>query len=164
MRRGLLQHCPRRCRRACAPAGSSSSNSPPATTRREEFGRHFTALGFRAGRAAPHEGCGALEQGAINLVVNCEPEGLAHSFDIVHGGSVCAIGAGRARPGGRRLRGPRRCDIPRFTRPWGRTNGKSPALRAVGGSLLYLVDEASRDAMWARRIPACRCAGPQRTT
>ncbi len=31
-------------------------------------------------------------QGEINLVVNSEPEGLAQSFDRVHGGSVCAIG------------------------------------------------------------------------
>ena len=32
------------------------------------------------------------QQGDINIVMNCEPEGLAHSFDAVHGASVCAIG------------------------------------------------------------------------
>lgn len=32
------------------------------------------------------------QQGGINIVVNSESEGFAHSFDVVHGASVCAIG------------------------------------------------------------------------
>ena len=31
-------------------------------------------------------------QGAINIVVNAEKEGFAHSFNITHGTGVCAIG------------------------------------------------------------------------
>ncbi|MFM5884001.1 MAG: TIM barrel protein, partial [Novosphingobium sp.] len=69
----------------------------------EEFSRYFAALGFAEVGRHRSKSVVRWRQGAINLVVNSEPEGLAHSFDIVHGGSVCAIGlavrpAGRARP------------------------------------------------------------------
>src|SRR5438105_7759491 len=30
-------------------------------------------------------------QGDINIVVNCEKEGFAHSFNITHGSAVCAL-------------------------------------------------------------------------
>lgn len=117
-----------------------------------EFGAMFRALGFAP--VARHRGKDVTRwrQGAINLVVNSEPEGLAHSFDIVHGGSVCAIGlavpdqqAALARAAA--------LDIPRFAQAVGPDEWEIPSLRAVGGSLLYLVDAATRAAMWAHEFP-----------
>ena len=57
------------------------------------LGAVFAGLGLPADRAAPLEGGGrAGSRAAINLVINTEPEGLAHSHQIVHGPSVVAIG------------------------------------------------------------------------
>jgi 4-hydroxyphenylpyruvate dioxygenase len=118
----------------------------------EEFGRFFTALGF--GPVGRHRSKNVVrwQQGAINLVVNSEPEGLAHSFDMVHGGSVCAIGlavedqqAVLARAGA--------LDIQRFEQPTAPDEWAIPAVRGIGGSLLYLVDQASREAMWRDEFP-----------
>lgn len=117
-----------------------------------EFGRFFAALGF--GTAGRHRSKDVVrwQQGSINLVLNSEPEGLAHSFDIVHGGSVCAIGlavddqqAVLNRAGA--------LDIQRFEQSAAPDEWAIPAVRGIGGSLLYLVDEASRAAMWQSEFP-----------
>ncbi|HVL20857.1 MAG TPA: TIM barrel protein [Amaricoccus sp.] len=99
----------------------------------------FTGLGFRpTGRHRSKE-VTRWSQGAINLVINTEPDGLAHSHQIVHGPSVVAIGlrvgdaaAAIARAEGLRMHvyrgeiGPGELDI--------------PAVRGIGGSLLYFTD------------------------
>ena len=92
-------------------------------------------------------------QGAINLVINSEPEGLAHSFDMVHGGSVCAIGLAVPDQAGALARA-EALDIARFAQAVGPDEWEIPSLRAVGGSLLYLVDATTREAMWASEFPA----------
>jgi 4-hydroxyphenylpyruvate dioxygenase len=117
-----------------------------------EFARYFTALGF--GPAGRHRSKEVVrwQQGAINLVVNSEPEGLAHSFDIVHGGSVCAIGLAvndQQAVLGRAVA----LDIQRFEQPVGPDEWAIPSVRGIGGSLIYLVDEASRAAMWDEEFP-----------
>jgi len=52
----------------------------------------LAGLGFR--RAGRHRSKAVTRwcQGDINLVVNREKEGFAHSFNIVHGSAVCALG------------------------------------------------------------------------
>lgn len=100
------------------------------------------------------------KQGPINIIVNCEPEGLAHSFDSVHGASVCAFGVtvedvpaalGRADA----LR------ISRFEQAVAPDEWPIPSVRGVGGSLVYFVDAATREAMWAHEFPhALEAEGP----
>ena len=128
----------------------------------EEFGRFFSALGFAPTARHRSKDVVRWQQGAINLVVNSEPEGLAHSFDIVHGGSVCAIGLAVSDQQGALARA-EALDIPRFAQAVGPEEWEIPSLRAVGGSLLYLVDEASRDAMWAHEFPEAIAGNPPRT-
>ena len=118
----------------------------------EDFGRVFTALGFAPAARHRSKDVTCWRQGAINLVVNSEPDGLAHSFDVVHGGSVCAIGLGVTDTAGALARA-EALDIPRFKSAAGPDEWDIPSLRGVGGSLLYLVDVASRDAMWAHEFP-----------
>lgn len=118
----------------------------------EEFGRFFDALGFVPTARHRSKNVVRWQQGSINLVVNSEPEGLAHSFDIVHGGSVCAIGLAVPDQQGALARA-EALDIPRFTQAVGPDEWEIPSLRAVGGSLLYLVDAASRERMWAEEFP-----------
>ena len=117
-----------------------------------DFGQYFSALGFAPTARHRSKDVVRWQQGAINLVVNSEPEGLAHSFDIVHGGSVCAIGLAVADQQAALARAAA-LDIPRFAQAVGPDEWEIPSLRAVGGSLLYLVDNASRAAMWAEEFP-----------
>lgn len=91
-------------------------------------------------------------QGPVNLVVNCEPEGLAHSFDVVHGASVCAIGVTVPDVSGALARA-EALRIARFEQAIAPDEWPIPNVRAVGGSLLYFVDGATADAMWAHEFP-----------
>jgi hypothetical protein len=63
-----------------------------------QLGHMLQTLGFRADRPPSTQGSDSLAPGDINLIVNCEPEGFAHSYDTVHGASVCAIGVRVADP------------------------------------------------------------------
>ncbi|HEY6868712.1 MAG TPA: TIM barrel protein, partial [Novosphingobium sp.] len=58
----------------------------------DALGAMLRPLGFRPVARHRSKDVTQWAQGDINLVLNCEPEGLAHSFDVVHGASVCAIG------------------------------------------------------------------------
>lgn len=118
----------------------------------ETLGEMLRPLGFRPTARHRSKDVTRWQQGAINIVINCEPEGLAHSFDVVHGASVCAIGlavddvpAALARADFLR--------VPRFTQAAGPDEWPIPSVRAVGGSLLYFVDAATREAMWAHEFP-----------
>jgi 4-hydroxyphenylpyruvate dioxygenase len=58
----------------------------------DEFARLLTGLGFRNTAHHRSKAVSRWTQGAINLVINKEKEGFAHSHYITHGPSVCAIG------------------------------------------------------------------------
>ena len=118
----------------------------------EDFGRIFSALGFAPVARHRSKDVTRWQQGEINLVVNSEPEGLAHSFDIVHGGSVCAVGlavkdqkAAMARAGA--------LEVDDFSQNVAPDEWQIPSVRGVGGSLIYFVDAASGTAMWADEFP-----------
>jgi 4-hydroxyphenylpyruvate dioxygenase len=86
-------------------------------------------------------------QGSINLVVNREQRGFAHSYDIVHGAAICALGLTVPSPDAT-LRRARALDIQRFD-DGARDTAVMPALRGVGGSLVYLMEEGGVDRIWA---------------
>lgn len=109
-------------------------------------------LGFRPTARHRAKDVTRWQQGAINIVVNCEPEGLAHSFDMVHGASVCAIGIAVDDVSGALARADF-LRVPRFEQAVGPDEWPIPSVRAVGGSLLYFVDSATRAAMWAHEFP-----------
>ena len=48
-------------------------------------------LGFRCAGRHRSKDVDLYAQGGINLIVNREREGFAHSFSLLHGPSVCAI-------------------------------------------------------------------------
>ncbi|MFN3613861.1 MAG: bifunctional sugar phosphate isomerase/epimerase/4-hydroxyphenylpyruvate dioxygenase family protein [Rubrimonas sp.] len=106
-----------------------------------DLARLFRAMGFR--RAGQHRTKDVTRhaQGGINLLINTETEGFAHSHFITHGPSVAAICLSVADAGAQMNRaeallaqgfraavGPGELDI--------------PAIRGVGGSLLHFIDEA----------------------
>ncbi|GAB7552473.1 TIM barrel protein [Novosphingobium resinovorum] len=90
-------------------------------------------------------------QGEVNLVVNAEPRGFAQSYRIVHGTSICAIGV-RVNDAQAVMDRAAALGI-RAYRPEGRPGRMAmPALRGVGGSLVYLVEDAGAEALWAREF------------
>jgi 4-hydroxyphenylpyruvate dioxygenase len=86
-------------------------------------------------------------QGSINLVVNREQRGFAHSYGIVHGAAICALGLTVPSPDAT-LRRARALDIQRYD-DGARDAAVMPALRGVGGSLVYLMEGGDVDRIWA---------------
>ncbi len=109
-------------------------------------------LGFRPTARHRSKDVTRWTQGALNIVVNCEPEGLAHSFDVMHGASVCAIGLA-VDDVAQALARAEAFRVTRFDAPSSPDEWPIPSVRAVGGSLLYFVDAASSAAMWAHEFP-----------
>lgn len=118
----------------------------------EILGTMLRPLGFRPTARHRFKDVTRWQQGAINIVVNCEPEGLAHSFDMVHGASVCAIGMAVDDVTGALARADF-LRVPRFEQAVGPNEWPIPSVRAVGGSLLYFVERATSGAMWAHEFP-----------
>ncbi len=103
-------------------------------------------------------------QGAISIIINGEDEGLAHSFDMVHGASVCAIGltVDAVEPV---LERADTLHVARYSQAVAPDEWPIPSLRGVGGSLIYLVDRTTSAAMWAHEFPLPgEPAGPARLT
>ena len=102
----------------------------------------LSALGFR--RAGRHKSKAVTRwtQGGINLVVNREKEGFAHSFNITHGTAVCAIGLEVADATAAFDRATLLLDQP-FRQAIGPGELEIPAVRGVGGSLVYFLDAKS---------------------
>ena len=99
-------------------------------------------LGFA--RAGIHKSKDVVHwrQGDINLVVNREKEGFAHSFNIAHGPSVCAMALRVGDAAATVERAQRLLDQP-FRQAVGPGELNIPAVRGVGGSLLYFLDGKS---------------------
>ena len=118
----------------------------------EALGAMLRPLGFRPTARHRSKDVTRWTQGPANIVINCEPEGLAHSFDVVHGASVCAIGLALDDVPGALARADA-LRIPRFAQAVGPDEWPIPSVRGVGGSLLYFVDADTREAMWAHEFP-----------
>jgi 4-hydroxyphenylpyruvate dioxygenase len=102
----------------------------------------LSSLGFH--RAGRHKSKSVTRwrQGGINLVINTEKEGFAHSFNITHGSAACAIGLKVDNATATFERATQLLDAP-FCQPVGPGELEIPAVRGVGGSLLYFLDSES---------------------
>jgi 4-hydroxyphenylpyruvate dioxygenase len=99
-------------------------------------------LGFAVGGRHRSKDVALYRQGGINLVVNTERAGLAHSVYVTHGTSAYAIGlrvadaqatVARATAMGAQV----------FEQAVAEGELKIPAIRGVGGGVIYFIDEAS---------------------
>nr|AXL06003.1 3-keto-5-aminohexanoate cleavage protein [uncultured bacterium] len=97
----------------------------------EGLGHMLTALGFVPTATHRRKAVTRWQQGDINIVMNCEPEGLAHSFDAVHGASVCAIGL-RVADVPAALRRAELLAVPRFAQAVGPEEMQIPSVKGVG--------------------------------
>jgi 4-hydroxyphenylpyruvate dioxygenase len=113
----------------------------------EALGAMLGALGFAPTANHRNKAVTRWQQGTINIVLNTEPEGFAHSFDIVHGASVCAIGL-RVTDVPAALERARALGIAQFSQAVGPGEMQIPSVRGVGGSLLYFIADGSQANIW----------------
>jgi 4-hydroxyphenylpyruvate dioxygenase len=126
------------------------------------LGELLRTLGFVEAGRHRRKAVTRWRQGDINLVVNCETEGFAHSFDAVHGASVCAIGLRVDAPQAA-LKRARKLQISSFSQAVGPGEFEIPAIRGVGGSLIYFVSNENAASIWDTEFtalaPAEQCTG-----
>jgi 4-hydroxyphenylpyruvate dioxygenase len=109
----------------------------------DELARFIAGLGFRNVAHHKSKAVSRWAQGAINLVINKEKEGFAHSHYITHGPSVCAIGLKVDSAAATLDRAEKLHDTP-FRQKVGPGELEIPAVRGMGGSLLYFLDPTSK--------------------
>jgi 4-hydroxyphenylpyruvate dioxygenase len=106
------------------------------------FENLVTSLGFAKSGQHVSKAVSRFSQGAINIVLNAETAGFAHSFNITHGTGVCAIGLRVSDAPATLARAQSLLDNP-FRQPVRPGELDIPAVRGLGGSLVYFIDPAS---------------------
>src|SRR3981189_1016547 len=104
----------------------------------------FSQLGFRKTGSHRSKDVGRWSQGNIELVINCEPDGFAHSHYITHGPGVCAI-AIDVGDAGKTMKRAEALNAHTFYQPVGPGELEIPAIRGVGGSLLYFLEAVGKN-------------------
>jgi 4-hydroxyphenylpyruvate dioxygenase len=108
-----------------------------------EFIALVEGLGFhRAGRHRSKE-VDLYAQGEINLIVNHEREGFAHSFSLLHGPSVCAL-ALRVDSIEKALERASALECQSYVGKIGPGEATVPAVAGVEGSLIYFIGADDR--------------------
>jgi 4-hydroxyphenylpyruvate dioxygenase len=107
-----------------------------------ELAKLFAGLGFRKVGEHKSKAVARWSQGAINLVLNSDKEGFAHSHQLSHGPSVCAMCLKVNDATATLDRAEKLHDTP-FRQAVGPNELEIPAVRGLGGSLLYFVDPKS---------------------
>ena len=143
----------RRQRRAEPPLGGFVPSPPAPRVEHVEFiefaigeGGHqaFVALieglGFHFAARHRSKDVDLYRQGAINIVINREREGFAHSFTMLHGPSVCAL-ALQVDSVERALERARAMECPTYLGKIGPGEVMIPAVGGVEGSLIYFIDD-----------------------
>ena len=102
----------------------------------------FQLAGKHRSKAVEH-----WSQGSIDLVVNYESKGFARSHYAMHGSAVCAL-AMQVDDVGRTMARAEGLKTPVFRQPVGPGELEIPAVRTVGGSLLYFVTGQGEN--WSR--------------
>ena len=104
-----------------------------------ELGALLKVLGFREAGRHVSKDVALHRQGEINIVINTEREGFAHSSFVVHGTSAYAIGL-KVEDAAATVQRARALDAEIFDQPVGPGELAIPAIRGVGGGLIYFLD------------------------
>jgi 4-hydroxyphenylpyruvate dioxygenase len=140
-----------------AAKGSTASLEPKAQSRGVGFlefavneakagdlARLFSQIGFRKTGQHRSKAVERWSQGKVELVINCEPDGFAHSHYITHGPGVCAIALDVDNASHTMARA-EALKARTFYQPVGPGELEIPAIHGVGGSLLYFLDVAGKN-------------------
>lgn len=99
----------------------------------------FSALGFHRSGEHRSKSVTRWSQGGINLIVNTEKDGFAQSHAIMHGPGVCALALRVANVEATMVRA-RALKDTTFEQSVGPGEMEIPAIRGVGGSLIYFTE------------------------
>ena len=124
------------------------------------LGRLFEQMGFTAVARHRSKAVTHYRQNDINFIVNAEPRSFAQTFAGAHGPSVCAIAFRVADAGPAYARALELGAEPHPV-PVGPMELNIPALRGIGGSLIYLVDRASNPSIYDVDFVALEDAGAE---
>jgi 4-hydroxyphenylpyruvate dioxygenase len=102
----------------------------------------FAALGFREAGRHRSKDVTLLRQGDISIVINSERAGLARSSFLTHGTSAYAIGL-RVENAADAVKRAHALGVETYEQPVGPGELLIPAIRGVGGGLIYFVDGVS---------------------
>ena len=105
------------------------------------LGRLFEQMGFRAVARHRSKAVTHYRQNDINFIINAEPKSFAQTFAGEHGPSACAL-AFRVRDAGSAYERALELGAEPYQAPVGPMELNIPAIRGIGGSLIYLVDRA----------------------
>ena len=101
----------------------------------------FEGLGFVCMARHRSKDVDLYRQGGVNLVVNHDREGFAHSFNTLHGPSVCAIALDVDSVKAAQERAAA-FNAPTYVGRIGPGEASIPAVGGVEGSLIYFIDES----------------------
>jgi len=101
------------------------------------------ALGFSETHQHRSKNVTLMQQGGINLVLNREPSSQAHEHFKTHGSSVCALALSTGNLK-RSFDRAAQYHCPSFMNQAGPGELNIPAIRAVGDSLVYFLDDQSK--------------------
>jgi 4-hydroxyphenylpyruvate dioxygenase len=102
----------------------------------------FRALGFKLTGRHRSKAVERWSQGGINLLINSSQEGFARSHYVSHGSGVCAIALAVDDVPTMMIRADA-LQATTFRQPIGPGEMSIPAIRGVGGSLLYFLEPGS---------------------
>ncbi|MEZ2410266.1 4-hydroxyphenylpyruvate dioxygenase [Bosea sp. OAE752] len=115
---------------------------------RPGFEKLLRALGFSRKGAHRSKDVDLWRQGDIRIVLNSEADGFAHSYQITHGTSVCALALRVPDAQAAITRAKALLDVP-HAGAIGPGELDIPAVRGLGGSLVYFLDRTSSLGRWA---------------
>src|SRR5262249_17922570 len=99
-------------------------------------------LGFSLSARHRNKDVLLYRQGGINIVINTEKEGLAHSSWLVHGTSAYALGL-KVEDAAATVARARALGAETFEQRHGPGELAIPAIRGIGGGVIYFVDRRS---------------------
>jgi 4-hydroxyphenylpyruvate dioxygenase len=160
----------RRAERGDTPLGDLPPLPPPPVVERAEFIEFAVSdadakalvaviegLGFRLAGRHRSKDVDLFAQGEINLVVNREREGFAHSFSLLHGPSICALALG-VDSVDKALERAAALECQSYVGKIGPGEATLPAVAGVEGSLIYFVD--AKDPDWRGDFEAAQGQEP----
>jgi 4-hydroxyphenylpyruvate dioxygenase len=108
----------------------------------QELAGLLTTMGFAEVARHKNKDVTLYRQGGINIVINTEKEGLAHSAYIVHGTTAYAIGL-KVEDAAATVARARALGADPFEQRPGPGELAIPAIRGVGGGVIYFIDGKS---------------------
>ncbi len=107
----------------------------------------FKAMGFSAIARHRSKDVVLYRQGEINFLINHEPDSFARAFARVHGPSICAFGI-RVADASRAYQYALAQQAKPYVGDSGPMELNLPAIRGIGGSLIYLIDRYGEQSIY----------------